>query len=110
GSANGPGTNAHFNAIRAQSDQVASAFIRSDVSGEDLDLRKLTLNRFHCVHYTLAVAVSGINRDYIHFPGDKLRGTLHKIAGCADCRRRAKPALLVLSGIRILQLLLNILK
>jgi hypothetical protein len=104
-----PRTDAHLDAVHAQRDQFAGAFVGGHVAGDQLHFGQLALDGFHGRHHALAVAVRGIDGQHVHLARHQFLRALQKIAGGADRRAHAQTPLLVLGGIGIFQLLLNVL-
>jgi len=64
--------NAYFDAVDAKRRQIARAFKRRHVAGENFHLRHLALQSLDRIHHTLAVAVGGIDGDHVQFPAHQL--------------------------------------
>src|ERR1035438_3214626 len=100
--ADGPRPDAHLDAVDAQRDEFLGAFVGGHVAGEQLHLGELALDALHGVHDARAMAVRGIDGDYVHLARDQFLRAFHKIAGGADGRADAQASLAVLGGIRVL--------
>ena len=108
--ADGARPDADLDAVHAQRDQVARAFVGRHVAGDQLHVRAARcFTRCDRVHHALAVAVRGIDRQHVHFSAHQFLRALQEIARRAERRAHAQAALRVLGGVRIFQLLLNVL-
>ena len=98
-----------LDAIHAQRDQFARAFIRADVADDQLHVRQRILDRFDRIDHAQAVRMRRIDREHVDLAAHQFLRALEKVAGGADRRARAQTALFVFGGVRILELLLNVL-
>ena len=86
-----------LNAIHAQRDQFLRAFVSRHVAGDQLHFGELALDGLHRAQYSAAVAVRGIDGEHVHLAADQFLRALQEIAGRADGRAHAQPALLSLA-------------
>ena len=94
--------------VRARVDQRLRSLARGDVAGDDLD-RVPRLIAAHRLEHVRRVAVSGVDDEHVHSRLDQRLRALERIVADADGGADAKPTLLVLRRVRMLDLLLDVL-
>ena len=91
---------ADFDAVDAQRDQIARAFVRCHVAGDQLHFRQALLHRADRVHHARGMPVRRIHGQHVHLGARQFHGALQKVSGGADGRAHPQAALLVLGGVR----------
>src|SRR6266446_2064068 len=106
--ADGTGTDADFQAVDAEGDEIFCGFVGSDVAGDDLHFGQTAADGFDGFHDALGVAVGGINGEDIGFCLGHLDGTFKEIAGGADGSADGEAAVVVFCSARIFEFFLNV--
>ena len=82
--ANRARSDADFQAVDSQRNQIFGCFISGDVAGDNLHFRQTLANRFDRVHHFCGVAMSGVDSEHIRFRFRHFDGAFQKISGCAN--------------------------
>src|SRR5216684_503874 len=106
--ANGAGPHPDLQSINAERNEILRAFVGGYVAGDELHVRQAVADGFDGVHDAGGMAVRRVDGNDVGLALRHFHGPLQKIAGGADGRADAQPALLVLRGARIFAFLLNV--
>ncbi len=90
-------------------DQIARAFERRDVAGNQVHIRKGVFDGAHRFHHALAVPVRRIHHQHVHFSGHQLLGALQEVGARTNGRAHAQSSLRIFRRVGIFQLFLNVL-
>ena len=107
--ADGAGSDAHLDGVGAGLDQRQRALVGGHVAGQQAHLGKALLHLADRLQHARGVAVRRVDGQHIHARPHQFRRALQKVAGGPDGSADAQPALIVLAGVGILQLLLDVL-
>ena len=103
------GADADLQPIEAERDEVLGAFVRGDVSRDELHFRQPVLDGFDGLHHAVRMAVGGVDGEDVGFGLCQFHGAFEKISRRADGRADAQASLVVFGGARILELFLDVL-
>src|SRR5699024_4223353 len=102
-------TNTDLERIGARLDQVFGRGTGGDIASDNRQVRELGSQVSQRIANAAVVAMGGINNDHIHTALYQGLGTLFALHAHANGSTDAKSALAVLGGVRVLDLLLNVL-
>src|SRR5260370_23564187 len=102
------GSHSNFQSINAERNEILRAFVGGYVAGDELHVRQAMADGFDDVHDAGGMAVRRVDGNDVGLALRHFHGALQKIAGGADGRADAQPALLVLRGATIFAFLLNV--
>src|SRR5258705_143720 len=106
--ADGAGTDADFQAIDSEGDEIFCGFVGSDVAGDDLHFGEAAADGFDGFHDALGVAVRGVDGEDVGFGLGHFDGAFKEIAGGADGSADGDAAVVVFCSARIFEFFLNV--
>ena len=107
--ANRSGADADLDGVDTALDERFGRFRRRHVAGNQIDARMLAANARDHVEHALRMAVRRVDDDDVDVRSHQRSGTFGRIARNPDSGADAQPAQGVLAGVRILDLLLDVL-